>query len=106
MPAGGKRAGAGRPKHSAQRFPSAFADYIHEQTRHGEELVDFAVKVLRAKPETSVLELGKVQMSDRLDALKYLTDRGWGKAKDTLQLEGSESLADLLKLALGRAATK
>ncbi len=50
---------------------------IKDETRNGDELVEFAVKVLRN--ETA-------ETRDRLAALQWLSDRGFGKPLQSIEL--------------------
>ena len=67
--------------------PKGFAASIRKKTREGEELITLALKVLRGK--LSVMEETKdgsfkvePSIKERLEAMKWLADRGWGKALD------------------------
>lgn len=74
----------GRPQGAKNKAPSQFAKYIREQTDEGRRLVDFALAVF----DNDSARLEKVTLPDRMDAMKYLTDRGWGKAKEIIEFEG------------------
>jgi hypothetical protein len=91
---------AGRPKGSLNKAPSAFAEYVRRKTDEGEILIRFALSVLQAEANVEVPKLGKVTLQDRMDALKWLTDRGWGRAKELVQVEANEGLSELLMAAL------
>lgn len=53
--------------------PRGFASYIREQTGEGRELVDFALGVLRDDTAPG---------RSRLDALRWLADRGFGRVPE------------------------
>jgi hypothetical protein len=59
--------------------PRGFVTEIRRQTKNGFELVTFALRVLRNE---------EAEMRDRAWACTYLTDRGFGKPTQALELEG------------------
>jgi hypothetical protein len=92
--------------------PKSFARYIRNSTRSGKELVDFMLAVLREEAEQTVLVKAdgdfvpvrvKPSVKDRLEAARWLADRGWGRVPDTEEhrppgagLSDEEILAKLL----------
>ena len=82
--------GHGRPKGFA-----GLARAIRERTCDGEALLDFALKVLQSDAE---------ETRDRIAALQWLGDRGWGKALQAveLSLESAQPAAnyDMSKLSV------
>jgi hypothetical protein len=54
---------------------------IREQTRDGDELVAFVVRVFRGEVEG-------VKLRDRLEAATWLADRGFGKPTQGVELAG------------------
>jgi hypothetical protein len=70
--------------------PKGIMRYAREQTKDGKELIDFALSVLRGtlvinrtvldrEGEPVTIE-DSPSVRDRLQALEYVTDRGFGKA--------------------------
>jgi Family of unknown function (DUF5681) len=66
--------------------PKSFGHIIRHATAEGEELVTFALSVLRGE-QTEMRVTGKgdvvecvASLGDRLKALEWLSDRGWGKS--------------------------
>jgi Family of unknown function (DUF5681) len=59
--------------------PRGFVTEIRRQTKNGFELVSFALRVLRNE---------EAEMRDRAWACTYLTDRGFGKPAQALELDG------------------
>jgi Family of unknown function (DUF5681) len=59
--------------------PRGFVTEIRRQTKNGFELVSFALRVLRNE---------EAEMRDRAWACTYLTDRGFGKPTQSLELDG------------------
>jgi hypothetical protein len=59
--------------------PRGFVTEIRRQTKNGFELVSFALRVLRNE---------EAEMRDRAWACTYLTDRGFGKPTQAVELEG------------------
>jgi hypothetical protein len=59
--------------------PRGFVTEIRRQTKNGFELVSFALRVLRNE---------EAEMRDRAWACTYLTDRGFGKPTQALELDG------------------
>jgi hypothetical protein len=85
---------AGRPGGT-----KGFAALIREQSGDGEELVRIAFQTLRGelqRREWMGASEGPVQVvttpsvKESLDALKWLADRGWGKAVETVELSGPD----------------
>lgn len=92
--------------------PSGFALLIREKSLQGEELVDFAFDVLRAKVSTRSY-VGKgvsvelpPSIRERFDAMRWLSDRGWGKVADVQPDEfanlTNEQIVELLQMELRR----
>jgi Family of unknown function (DUF5681) len=59
--------------------PRGFVTEIRRQTKNGFELVTFALRVLRNE---------EAEMRDRAWACTYLTDRGFGKPMQSLEVDG------------------
>jgi hypothetical protein len=78
---------AGRPK--------GIIRAIREQTRDGDDLVAFVVRVFRGEVEG-------VRLRDRLGAATWLADRGFGKPTQGVEFAGKDG-EPLLSLALVRA---
>lgn len=74
--------------------------YAREQTQDGRELIDFALKVLRVDAEVNKQTV--IDIWARLDAMKYVTDRGFGKpltpTADVGQKRGKEAEATIAEL--------
>ena len=76
------------PSGRNKRF-KGMAAYIRSQTDDGRELADFALGVLRN-------ESGAYRHVDRWDALKWLSDRGFGKPIQTqIEVAASDDAEDL-----------
>lgn len=76
-----------------------FAALIREQSKEGAELVDVAFQVLRGElvrrewmgaSEGPLEVMVTPTVKESLDALKWLADRGWGKAVETVELSGPD----------------
>jgi hypothetical protein len=85
----GNPAGTSRRQQSAAR---ALAMRIQQETRDGAEVVDFALAVLRhggvnQGSGAAMHGLGEVTLTDKRWAADYLTDRGWGKAPQTIEIQ-------------------
>lgn len=83
-----KQRGPGRPFVPGQSGnpsgrPKGFGALVREGTKNGQELVDKAVKILRSKKSTA---------RDVLEAIKWLADRGWGKALQPTEPEDGAPL--------------
>jgi hypothetical protein len=68
---------------------------IRDQTREGDELVAFVMRVFRG-------EIEGVRLRDRLEAATWLADRGFGKPTQGVELAGKDG-EPLLSLALVQA---
>lgn len=56
--------------------PKGLAALVRAQTKDGKELVDLMLRVLRG---TLAMNGKKPGISDRIKAVEWLADRGWGK---------------------------
>src|SRR5262252_3754920 len=93
----GRSQGPGRPFVKGQSGnpagrPRGFVRAIREQTRDGDELVAFMVRVFRGEVEGA-------RLRDRLEAATWLADRGFGKPTLGVELAGKDGEA-LLPLAV------
>lgn len=59
--------------------PKSMGALIRSATNDGQEMVDFALAVMRGRAVTIDGEEVAVQVKERLAALAWLADRGWGK---------------------------
>ena len=87
----GRRFGEGQPTNRGGR-PKGLMQFVREQTNDGREVADFMLQVFRGeKIKRSVADLGEVELSpsleERIDAAKWLADRGFGKPTQTLGVE-------------------
>jgi hypothetical protein len=77
---------SGNPKGAPSRV-NTLASRAREATRNGEELIEFMVNVMRGEPMSRkgrVPQLPRPEM--RLTAAEWLADRGWGKAREIVEL--------------------
>lgn len=63
-------------------------EMIQSQTKQGAELVEYALEVLRDK---------NARTSDRNYAHTWLSDRGWGKAVEHVEVTQRVTLEDILE---------
>jgi hypothetical protein len=76
--------------------PKGFAALIRELTSDGEELVDLAIKVMRG--ELTVLRFNErgeeyqagPSIKERMEAVTFLADRGFGKPAQAVELTGKD----------------
>lgn len=87
----------------------SLAAYARKATDNGRELVDFMVDVMRGHPlpvratragRTRYPQIPKVE--HRMGAAMWLADRGWGKAKELIELQGDTTTTPEQRLALLR----
>jgi hypothetical protein len=90
----------------------SLAAQIRRETGYGNEIAQFYLKILRGEPVrfpekritrrkngrkiTSMYV--RPTLDQRIDAAAWLADRGWGKAKETIELTGEASPAQRLEL--------
>jgi hypothetical protein len=79
--------------------PAGLASYVRKQTNNGKELVDFMADVLRVSGQ---FEHGKVPLEVRIDALKWLADRGFGKPLQTQEVTGPDGGAIAVSVTAAR----
>ena len=75
--------------------PRGLVRAIRDQTREGDELVAFVMRVFRGEVEG-------VRLRDRLEAATWLADRGFGKPTQGVELAGKDGDA-LVPIALVQA---
>lgn len=80
--------GPGRPKGSKNAAPIHFAEYVRNQTHQGEDPVKVALEILHNKIELPRKYDAVRWHQLRLDAARWLADRGFGKAKEIIEIEG------------------
>jgi hypothetical protein len=87
----------------------SLAAYARKRTRNGRELVDFMLNVMRGEPlpvratrshRARYPQTPKVE--HRMVAAQWLADRGWGKAKELIELQGDATTTPEQRLALLR----
>ena len=90
----------------------SLASYIRQQTGYGREIVDFQLQVMRGEPiliPDVIRKKGKnaskrrelyVQptLDQRREAAAWIADRGWGKAREILEVTGDAGPAERLAL--------
>lgn len=78
--------------------PKGLAALVREQTKDGQAIVDFMLRVFRGRA-------GKgVKLADRMEAAKWLADRGWGKAAQPVTGEDGEGPLVVKIVRFGAAA--
>jgi hypothetical protein len=91
----------------------SFAAHIRHQTGFGTEIAAFYLAIMRGEPikmpakvikrgrngkKTIAVQYIRPTLDQRIDAAAWLADRGWGKAKETIELTGEASPAQRLEL--------
>jgi hypothetical protein len=89
----------------------SLAAYARKRTQNGKELVDFMLDVMRGHPLPLAATRNKrsrarypqtPKVEHRLVAAQWLADRGWGKAKELIELQGDATTTPEQRLALLR----
>lgn len=88
------------------------ATYARTRTKDGKKLVDFMLDVLEGKPlPLTASRAGRSRypqtpkVEHRMVAAQWLADRGWGKAKELIELSGDATTTPEQRLALLRRLT-
>jgi hypothetical protein len=77
---------SGNPKGAPSRAHS-LASRAREATRNGEELIDFFLGVMRGEPMSRPGRVPQRPSPElRVTAAEWLADRGWGKAREIVEL--------------------
>jgi hypothetical protein len=91
----------------------SFAVRIRQETGYGREIAAFYLAIMRGEPikmPHKVIRRGRYgkktiqalyvrpTLDQRIDAAAWLADRGWGKAKETIELTGEATPAQRLEL--------
>ena len=76
------------------------AKIIREKSGFGAELANFFFRILRGEP---IPLKGRTRshvptLDQRIAAAQWLADRGWGKAKETIELTGEATTAQRLEI--------
>jgi hypothetical protein len=86
---------------------SLLQKYIRSETKDGKELADFALQVMRGELTTTVVPKGSETavevgptFGERIQALHWLGERGFGKPKDAPESQDPEDLRSLFNEAL------
>jgi hypothetical protein len=105
-PVRGRPFGPGHPGNPGGR-PKGIAAYVRRKTRDGQKMVDFMLDVLEGKPmemtkllfepPTEIKWKQTPSLHHRMEAAAWLADRGFGKAREHLEIE-SESRGFLFLL--------
>lgn len=92
-----KKGGPGRPWKPGESGnpggrPKGFSAFVRAKVGDsGEKLVEAALLIASGKPKERQAFFGenvRVTARERMLAVEYLTDRGWGKAPQTVELTG------------------
>ena len=87
---------AGRPKGAV-----GLARYIREHSLDGRVLADFLLRLVHC--EGVVMDLCKVTMDHRLEAVRILLNRGFGRPVEQLVVEGgASSISDIIAQVYAR----
>ena len=71
----------GHPSASSGR-PKSLATKIMELTDNGNEILQLMMMIMRG-------QLPEASLKDRMEAAKFLTDRGFGRALETVEVSGT-----------------
>lgn len=89
--------------------PKGFAALIREKTKDGLELVELSLQVMRGELTVTRYTLegesyeASPSVKDRLQAMEWLADRGFGKAIETMRVEGEGAdLVATIAIAIAR----
>lgn len=74
--------------------PKGLAERVRALTGEGEEIIRLMLSVLRGEP----LNGKRSRLQDRMEAARWLADRGWGRAPQPLEHSGE--IAQPVKVAL------
>ena len=86
---------AGRPKGAV-----GLAGYIRERSDNGKVMVTLLLRIAECTDEH--LDGHKVTIDHRLEAVRILLNRGFGRPVEQLVVEGSQSLSDIIAQAYKR----
>lgn len=93
---------------AGSKRPSSLARLARSHTVDGLTLVEFAVRVMKGEEKEKALKFTKdpqtgdkitvevelpPSLEDRMEAMKWLADRGWGKAVETVVLDDEREKA-------------
>lgn len=65
--------------------PAGLAQLVRRQTRNGELLVEIMLDIAQAK-------VAECRTADRVSAVEWLADRGWGKAAQIIQSDSTSQV--------------
>jgi hypothetical protein len=78
----------------------AMASQVRQASGNGGELVEFFVRVLRgdALPARSGRRRHYPSLNQRIEAAMWVADRGWGRAREVIELAGESTPEERLRI--------
>ena len=84
----------GQPSPNPGGRPKGLASLVREQTKDGQELVEFMLKVLRSK---------RHPLRYKMEAVGWLADRGYGKALQQTEISGPDAEPLTIRIEYGES---
>jgi len=83
--------------------PKGLETLVREKTKNGVTIVEKMVEIASGELK---LDGKRPRHSDCVEANKWLAERGYGKVRDVLEVDGSENLSLLVAVALAKKSNE
>jgi len=93
----GKSNPNGNPGGKPVKAPKSLAAFVRGQSKDGKELVIIMLQIAKGKLKVPVFDASGVRVdklpshSDRMEAVRWLADRGFGKVTDVIDIATSQA---------------
>ena len=93
----GKSNPNGNPGGRPVKAPKSLAAFVRSQSKDGKDLVIIMLQIAKGKLKVPVFDASGVRVdklpshSDRMEAVRWLADRGFGKVADVIDLATSQA---------------
>ena len=100
----------GNPGGRPIKAPKSLAAFVRGSSKDGKELVIIMLQIARGKLKVPVYDSAGIRVdklpshSDRMEAVRWLADRGWGKVVDVVDLAIGQASGPSLDVIQAAAA--
>ena len=101
---------SGKPGRYANKQPKSLAAMVRASSKDGAELIAIMLQIARGKLKVPVYDASGIRVdklpshSDRMEAVRWLADRGFGKVTDVIDIATSQASGPSLDVIQAAAA--